>query len=311
LGKGGFGLVYLAHDDQLQRRVAIKVPHRELVSQLSDAEPYFAEARSLARLDHPHIIPVHDVGSSDEFTFFFVSKYVDGMSLAQRMEQCGVTYGESAELVATIAEALHYVHTQGLVHRDVKPGNILIDRSGEPYLVDFGLALPETNLGKGPRYAGTPAYMSPEQARGEGHRVDGRSDIYSVGAVLYHLLTGRRTFAADSKDELLHLIATQEPKPPRQIADRIPKELERICLKAISRRASDRYTTAKDMAEDLREFLARQQAKPVTDSVLPARKPSVRYLGVPEADTPQPGELALVRKDADRLVGRPPRERDR
>ena len=157
LGKGGFGLVYLAHDDQLQRRVAIKVPHRELTSQSSDAEAYLAEARSLARLDHPHIIPVHDVGRSDQFACFFVSKFIDGTNLGRWMEQSGATHGEAAELVATIAEALHYAHKQGLVHRDVKPGNILIDRSGKPYIVDFGLALKEEDLGKGSRYAGTPA----------------------------------------------------------------------------------------------------------------------------------------------------------
>ena len=132
LGKGGFGLVYLANDDQLQRYVAIKVPHREITSQAADAEAYLAEARMLAQLDHPHIVPVHDVGSTMEFPCFFVSKYIDGTDLSRRMEQSPLTYAEAAQLTGTIAEALHYAHKQGLVHRDIKPGNILIDRSGKP-----------------------------------------------------------------------------------------------------------------------------------------------------------------------------------
>jgi serine/threonine protein kinase/formylglycine-generating enzyme required for sulfatase activity len=256
LGKGGFGLVYLAHDEQLDRRVAVKVPHAKLVSQPKHAEDYLTEARTVANLDHPHIVPVHDVGSTDEFPCYIVSKYVEGIDLAIRLKQSPLKRSDAAELVATVAEALHCAHKQGLVHRDVKPGNILIGNDGKPYVVDFGLALREENIGKGPQYAGTPAYMSPEQARGEGHRVDGRSDIYSRGAVLYELLVGRRTFTADTQAELLEQITSQEVKPPRQINDAVSKELERICLKALSKRASERYTTALDMAEDLRHFLA-------------------------------------------------------
>ncbi len=158
------------------------------------------------------------------------------------------------QLVATVADALHYAHRQGLVHRDVKPGNILIDADGKPYLVDFGLALREEDIGKGPKFAGTPAYMSPEQARSEGHRVDGRSDIFSLGIVLYELVVGRHPFRADTKVEMLDRITTQEPRPPRQFDDSIPKELERICLKALAKRPSERYTTAKDFAQDLDSF---------------------------------------------------------
>jgi len=161
LGKGGFGLVYLAHDEQLNRLVAVKVPHAKLISKPEDAEAYLAEARTVANLDHPGIVPVHDIGSTDDCPCYVVSKYISGTDLATKLRQQRLKYRESAELVATVAEALHYAHKQGLVHRDIKPGNILIGKDGKPFVVDFGLALREENIGKGPKYAGTPSYMSP------------------------------------------------------------------------------------------------------------------------------------------------------
>ena len=254
LGQGGFGLVYLAHDNQLQRLVALKVPHRKLVDRPEAAEAYLTEARTVANLDHPHIVPVFDVGSTEDCPCYVVSKYIDGTNLATRLEWSPLAIHEAVELAATVAEALHHAHKQGLVHRDIKPGNILLDRSGKPFVADFGLALREQDVGKGPRYAGTPAYMSPEQARGEGRRVDGRSDISSLGVVFYELLVGRQPFRADTQAELMEQVTSFEVRPPRQYDDGIPKELDRICLKALSKRASERYSTAKDMAEDLRHW---------------------------------------------------------
>jgi eukaryotic-like serine/threonine-protein kinase len=261
LGKGGFGEVFLAYDEDLDRPVAIKIPRPDRVSCAEDIEAYLTEARIVANLDHPHIVPVHDVGRTDDGLCFVVSKFIEGSDLAKKIKEARLGFHESAALVATIAEALHFAHTRGLVHRDIKPANILIDASGNAFLADFGLALKDEDFGEVGGIAGTPAYMSPEQARGEGHRVDGRSDIFSLGVVMYELLTGRRPFSAKAQDkdearnELLDLIATTEARPPRQIDDTIPKELERICLKALSKRATDRFTTGRDLAEDLREFL--------------------------------------------------------
>jgi serine/threonine protein kinase/formylglycine-generating enzyme required for sulfatase activity len=276
LGQGGFGLVYLAHDDQLQRLVAIKVPHARLLAKGTDAEAHLAEARAVANLDHPNIVPVHDVGSTEDCPFFIVSKYIDGADLATTLRRCRLSLNEAVGLVATVADALHHAHRQGLVHRDVKPGNLLRDRSGKPYVADFGLALRERDVGKGSRHGGTPAYMSPEQARGEGHRVDGRSDIFSLGAVFYELLVGQLPFQADSRAELLELVTNHEPRPLRQIDEAIPKELERICFKALSKRASERYMTARDMADDLRYFLAEETG------------PGTRGLGTPSSTQVMP-----------------------
>ncbi len=191
--------------------------------------------RIVAALEHPNIVPVYDAGSTDDFPCFVVSRYIEGCTLAQRMAQARLTLSEAVQLTAMVAETLHHAHLHGLVHRDIKPANILLDTSGKPYVADFGLALKEENVGRGARLAGTPAYMSPEQARGEGHRVDGRSDICSLGVVFYELLSGRRPFQADSQDELLEAVARQEPRPLRQIDAAIPRELERICLKALAK----------------------------------------------------------------------------
>ncbi|MFK8110986.1 MAG: protein kinase [Rubripirellula sp.] len=255
LGQGGFGVVYLAHDDRLDRFVAVKVPHRSRALTIEKAEPYLREARTVASLDHPHIVPVYDVDSTPEFPIFVVSKYVQGSTLTQSLKQRRLHHTEVARLIISMAEALQEAHKHGIVHRDIKPSNILIDSEEKPHVVDFGLALRDDDSVSRLRQAGTPAYMSPEQARGEGHRVDGRSDIFSLGVVMYQLLVGRRPFRGENKAELYDQIISLEPSPLRQFDETIPRELTRICYKTLSKRARDRYPSAHDLAEDLRHFL--------------------------------------------------------
>src|SRR5262249_51806201 len=160
----------------------------------------------------------------------------------RRMKEGRIPRDEAVEYVAQAAEALDYSHRNGLVHRDVKPANLLLE-SRRIVVADFGLALREENLGTGPTFVGTVPYMSPEQARHEGHRVDSRTDIYSLGVILYELLVGSRPFAGENDAEILERIKTSEPTPVRRIDDTVPRELDRICLKTLAKRASDRYQT--------------------------------------------------------------------
>jgi len=252
LGQGGYGVVYLAIDEDLRRNVAVKVPAINRFRSRSDADSYLTEAQLVAGLDHPNIVPVYDVGRTDEGSIYVVSKFIDGCTMTELIGT-GLSMEDIAErLIAPIAIALDYSHQRRLIHRDVKPSNILIEHeSRTPFLADFGLAVRvEDNLSDG-QIAGTPAYMSPEAARGEGHRLDGRSDVFSLGTVLYELMTGKKPFRGSTKNEIYHQVISVEPVRPRDINESIPPELERICLKALSKRSTDRYARASDFAEDL------------------------------------------------------------
>jgi serine/threonine protein kinase len=254
LGRGGFGEVYLGFDDQLHRDVAIKLTFGSKVGPKATMM-FMAEARMLAELDHPNIVPVFDIGTTERGDIFIVSKLIDGTDLATRIEKNRPSRELALEIIGTIAEALHYAHSKGLIHRDIKSANILLDKNDRPYLADFGIALRETEQIASGVIAGTAAYMSPEQARGEGHLMTNQSDIFSLGLVLYELLAGRRPYRGKTNEELVRAAQVGEVRTPRVFDSTITKDLERVCLKALSRRPSDRYSVAKDFAGEVRSLV--------------------------------------------------------
>jgi len=260
LGAGGFGKVYLAVDLQLGRRVALKMPRVDRFRSDRERQHFVNEARTAARLEHPGIVPVYDV-LADGQSVVIVQQYIQGRDLNSAdleafLKLEPVSPRRVAELMATIADTMAFAHRQGYIHRDLKPSNILIDQQGRPYVADFGLALHATAQRelRGER-SGTPAYMSPEQVRGETHRLNQRSDIWSLGVILYEMLAGRRPFEAASRDELFDAIQHRPPMPLLGISTQISAELDRICLKCLSKRAADRYADADELKEDLRHWL--------------------------------------------------------
>ena len=263
IARGGMGVVYKARQISLNRQVAVKLIKAGSLADERDVRRFRGEAEAAASLDHPHIVPVYDVGDH-QGTHYFSMGLVSGSSLKELVATGPVAVRDAAQLVATIAEAVAYAHRNGIVHRDLKPSNVLIDAEGRPKVTDFGLAknmrMQESLTDTG-QVLGTPGYMPPEQAAGQLDRVGPLSDVYSLGAILYYLLTGRAPFQSSNVIEALRMVINDEPQPPRQLNQSVCRDLETICLKCLRKEPHERYESAQALADDLLRYL---DGKPIT-----------------------------------------------
>ncbi len=256
VARGGMGIVYRARQVSLNRIVAVKVMRDSALAGVEEVKRFRVEAAAAARLKHPHIVAIHEIGEH-EGQHYFAMDLVEGTDLARHTRSGPMPAMEAARIAATIAEAVQHAHEKGVLHRDLKPSNVLLDGQGQPFVTDFGLARSldaDSSLTVTGQVLGTPGYMPPEQAMGRG-TVGPAADIYSLGAVLYHLLTGRAPFVGGTPAETMRHVVEQEPVSPQLLNPEVPRDLVSVCLKCLNKRPEDRYSSASDLAADLHRFL--------------------------------------------------------
>jgi serine/threonine protein kinase/Flp pilus assembly protein TadD len=257
IGRGGQGVVFRARQKSLNRTVALKVINLGQWASKAHLKRFRLEAEAAARLEHPGIVPIHDVGERDGSCYFSM-KFIEGGQLDEVVRRAPMSVRQAAQLIANVARTVHYAHEHGILHRDIKPGNILLDANGEPHLTDFGLARlveSESSVTQTLDVLGTPSYMAPEQAVGKNAAVSNATDVYGLGAVLYQLLTGQPPFAGGTTYETIKLLEDTEPRQPRLLNPKIDRDLSTICLKCLEKDPKRRYPSALALAEDLERWL--------------------------------------------------------
>src|SRR5215469_15349199 len=278
IGRGGQGVVYRARQKSLNRTVALKVIGLGHWATDAHLKRFRREAEAAASLDHSGIVPIYEVGERDGSCYFSM-KFIECGQLDQVVKNTPMPIRHAADLIVKVARTVHYAHEHGILHRDIKPGNILLDAKGEPHLTDFGLARlveSESSVTQTLDVLGTPSYMAPEQAVGNNAAVSSATDVYGLGAVLYQLLTGQPPFAGGTTYETIKLLENTEPRPLRLLNPKIDRDLSTICLKCLEKDPKRRYSSALALAEDLERWLKHEPIQARHTGIIARSKKWVR-----------------------------------